>query len=405
MSDPNRLLVVSHPVLASIGRDQIEHAIPASARAGGWDHMEISPVRAELGRLHELDWAAALAEQERLFAEQLRGEIAGRQRLAYFGFAPIPLAIHLGYRMTRSINVDVYQHNRFRFDWVWSSDDSAPAAPPLKLHLPEHGSRDEGPVVIRVSTSHRIPPAETAEVVASSVAEVDVMLAVPGEEALRTRSALTEVVAAFNEALSRVKSMFPRLTAIHLFAAVPVGLAFRLGAQINPTIYPEVITYQYWRKGTPRYRQAIVLAERCRAALSEPCLDPAASPGNDVVADAALEAVVKLYDAPSRLLDAASCRWEEEETSWFCAVLVRAYNSPSRAREILARSGIPIDSVYFEQPAWDIWKQALDVAARAGLTRQLARRARMDKLIAAYHLELDRIIEATHATEESTCQP
>ncbi|KYF57868.1 hypothetical protein BE04_20335 [Sorangium cellulosum] len=407
MSDPNRLLVVSHPVLAPIGLDRMEHAIPASERAGGWDLVEITPVRTELGRLHEIDWAAVLAEQERLFAERIHGEIAWRRRLAYFGFAPIPLALHLGYLMTRSVNVDVYQHNRFRFDWAWSSDDSASAPPPLKpqICLPEHGSRDEGPVVIRVSTSHRIAPWETAEVVPSSLAEVDVMLAVPGEDALRTQSALTEVVVAFNEALSRVKSMFPRLTAIHLFAAVPVGLAFRMGAQINPTIYPEVITYQYWRKGTPRYRQAIVLAERCRAGLSAPCLDLVASAGNNVVVDAALPVVMNLYDAPSRFLDAPSYRWDEEASSCFCEIMVRAYDSVPRAREILAKSGIDRYSINFEQPVRAIWYEALEVAAREGLTRRLAQRARTDNSIAAYHPELDKIIKATHTTKEGACQP
>ncbi|WP_437619189.1 SAVED domain-containing protein [Sorangium sp. So ce1151] len=406
MSDPSRLLVISHPVLAPIGRDQVEHAIPVSEHAGGWDHVEITPVRTELGRLHEIDWAAALAEQERLFAERLRGEIAGRRRMAYFGFAPIPLATHLGYRMTRSVNVNVYQHNRFRFDWAWSSDDSASTAPPLKpqIGLPEYGSRDEGPVVIRVSTSHRIAPWETAEVVPSSLAEVDVMLAVPGEEALRTQSALTEIVVAFNEALSRVKSMFPRLTAIHLFAAVPVGLAFRLGAQVNPTIYPEVMTYQYWRKGTPRYRQAIVLAERCRAALSEPCQDLVASVGSEVVVGAAQEVVMNLYNARSRFLDAPSFRWAEEAPNRFFDIMVRAYDSVLRAREILEKSGIDRYSINFEQPMRAIWHEALEVAAREGLTRRLAQRARTDKSVTAYHDELDKIIEATHTKEESACQ-
>ncbi|CAN95849.1 hypothetical protein sce5686 [Sorangium cellulosum So ce56] len=407
MSDPNRLLVVSHSVLASIGRDQIEHAIPASDRAGGWDHVEIAPVRAELGRLHEIDWAAALAEQERLFAERLCGELAGRRRLAYFGFAPIPLAAHLGYRMTRCVAVDIYQHNRFRFDWAWSSDDSVSAPPALKppSGLPEYGSRDEGPVVIRVSTSHRIAPWETAEIVPSSLADVDVMLAAPGEEALRTQSALTEVVKAFNDALSQVKSMFPRLTAIHLFAAVPVGLAFRLGAQINPTIYPEVVTYQYWRKGTPQYRQAIVLAERCRADLPALRLDNAGSAMGDVVADPALQTVMNLYNAPNRFLDALSYGWADEAPRRFCEIMVGAYNSASRAREILEKSGIDMGSVNFEQPVRAIWYEALNVAARAGGTRKLARSVRMDGMIAAYHPKIDEIIKATHATEEGSCQP
>lgn len=400
MSDPNRLLVVSHPVLALIGRDEIEHAIPAPERTTGWDHVEISPVRAELGRLHELDWAAALAEQERLFAEQLRGEIAGRRRLSYFGFAPIPLALHLGYRVERCIKVDVYQRHHTRLDWAWVPDDSVSATPTLKpqLCLPEHGSKDEGPVVIRVSTSHRIAPAETAEVVASSLGEVDVVLADPGEDALHTRGAVTAVVETFGEALSRVKRMFPNLTAIHLFAAVPVGLAFRLGTQINPTIYKEVITYQYWAKGTPRYRQAIVLAERCRAALSASDLDPAALTEGEVVMGTGMQAVMRLYDAPNRFLDAPKYPWQDGGAYRFYEIMVRAYDSARRASVVLSKCGIERDGINFDQSASAIWHEALDAAARAGLTRKLARAVRTDESIAAYHPELDRIINATHGT-------
>ncbi|WP_437874920.1 SAVED domain-containing protein [Sorangium sp. So ce513] len=359
--------------------------------------MEILPVRTELGRLLEIDWAAALAEQERLFAERLRAEIAGRRRLAYFGFAPIPLALHLGYRVERCIKVDVYQRHHTRLDWAWEPDGSHSETLPLKpqLFLPEHGSKDEGPVVIRVSTSHRIAPSETAEVVASSLAEVDVALANPAEDALRTQSAITEVVVTFNDALSRVKRMFPNLTSIHLFAAVPVGLAFRLGTQINPTIYPEVITYQYWQRGSPRYRQAIALAERCRASLSEPCLDLVASAGVDM----------SLYDAPSRFLDALSFGWEHQEPKRFYEIMVRAYGSEYRARGILAESGIDIDSINFNQPPRAFWYEALEVAVRARLTRRLARKARMDASIAAHHTELDKIIKATHTTEDGACQP
>ncbi|UQA57427.1 SAVED domain-containing protein [Polyangium aurulentum] len=368
MLDPNRLLVVSHPVLAAIGRDDIERAIPKRQRAGGWDHVEIAPLRTELGKSREIDWATALAEQERLFVQCLEPEIVGRQRLAYFGFAPIPLALHLGYRVERRIKVDVYQRHHGREDWVWAPDDATATRALLKpLNLPEHGSMDAGPVVLRVSTSHRISPTETEEVIPRSLAVVDIALADPDEDALETRGALTEVVAAFNLAISRLKRLFPNLTAIHLFAAIPVGLAFRLGTQINPTIYPDTVTYQYWAKGSPKYRGAIVLGEEAKT-VSMTLTGAGSAP---------------------HFLDEAAYPWSKPEALEFLKILASAYATSSSVDLILKTSGVDTSHITWSLSVRDIWKEALEVAARARRTRQLWQCARDDESIAAHHPALD----------------
>lgn len=262
MADASRLLVITQPILGPVSAGEIEGAIPASSRRGGWDPAEVAPVRASLGELGGLDWAGALAAQERLFEERLREQIPRRERLAYFGFAPIPLALHLGYRVERTRTIDVYQRHHRREDWCWSPalpgpDRRARLAP---LRLPERGTTEAGPLVIRVSTSHRIDARLTEGVVPRSLASVDVALEEPHEDALATREILGEVVEAFSDALARLNWLFPRASEVHLFMAVPTGLAFRIGTQINPTIYPPVVGYQFWARGTPCYRPVVLLA-------------------------------------------------------------------------------------------------------------------------------------------------
>ncbi|MGK3960054.1 SAVED domain-containing protein [Sorangium sp. So ce118] len=409
MSDPSRLLVVSHPVLALIGCDEIEDAISDSDRTSGWDHIEIAPMRIQLGNSHEIDWAAALTAQERLFTERLRDEITSRKRLAYFGFAPIPLALHLGYRVERCIRVDVYQRHHFRRDWAWSLDEPAVARPLLspRTSLPEHGSKDAGPVVIRVSTSHPIAQADTAEVVPCSLAEVDVILTDPSEDALHTKGAVTEVVTAFSHALLRVKRLFPNVTAIHLFAAVPVSLAFQLGTQINPTIYQEVVTYQYWAKGSPRYRQAIVLAEQCRAGLSQMDTITTSISELDSGAGNGAREVTRLDRASAlsndldhvctpesirHFLNEAGYDWSSREACQLYQLMVHAYGSMPRAEEILTKSGIDRANINFNQTTRDVWREAFDVAARANLIHELAQNARNDNSIRRHHPTLDALI-------------
>jgi len=260
MLDSNRLLVVTHPILTAIGDADVDRAIPKARRSAGFDYVELTPVRTTLAEEYDLDWAAVHAAQERLFIEKLRPHLEGREQLAYFGFAPVPLAIHLGYRVQSTIKIDVYQRHHGRQDWVWAPSGKSSTRSFLEpIRLPEHGSSAPGAVVIRVSTSARIAPKDTEEIVPHCLAAVDIALVSPHPDALETRGALDSVVDAFSDVLTHVRNLFPNLTTIHLFAAVPVGLAFRLGSRINPTMNPEVVTYQYDAKRLPHYKNAIVL--------------------------------------------------------------------------------------------------------------------------------------------------
>lgn len=259
MLDSRRLLVVTHPVLAAIPCTEIDKAL-ANSPSLGCEFVEIAPLRTTLDEQYDIDWAVVHRAQEQQFIEKLRPHLEGREQLAYFGFAPIPLAIHLGYRIQSGIRGDVYQRHHQRGDWLWSRKNKNSTRSFLTpIRLPQQGSLEAGAVVIRVSTSYCIASADTEQVVSEYLAAVDIALVSPGLDALETREALESVVEAFSAVLARLRDLFPNMTKVHLFAAVPVGLAFRLGTCVNPTIYPDVVTYQYMNCRLPRYREAIVL--------------------------------------------------------------------------------------------------------------------------------------------------
>ncbi len=259
MLDSKRLLVVTHPVLAAIRQIEINKALAESTESG-LELVEVAPLRTTLEDQYDIDWTSAHRAQEQWFVDKLRPHLEGREQLAYFGFAPIPLAVHLGYRIQSGIQSNVFLRHHQREDWSWSPKSKASTRSFLEpIRLPQRGSPESGVVVIRVSTAYRIAPADTEEVVPRYLAAVDIALASPGLDALETPETLEGVVEAFSQSLARLRDLYPNMTEVHLFAAVPVGLAFRLGTRINPTIYPDVVTYQYMHRRTPRYRRAIVL--------------------------------------------------------------------------------------------------------------------------------------------------
>lgn len=379
MADEDRLLVVTHPVIGAIDEAEIVHAIPG-LRERPWRRVEIAPLRADHGSLHEIDWQSARAEQERLFERRLRAELRRRSCLAYFGLAPIPLAMHLGYRVRAEVRADVYQRHHERHDWRWAAEIRSKRRCLLQpLSFPEHGSTDVGPLVVRVSTAHRIDPRETSEIVPSSLAQVDVAIAEPGLDALETSEAVMEVKVGFRRALERLKTLFPRTTEVHVFAAVPVGLAFLLGTQINPTVYPDVITYQYWAKDIPRYRRAIVLTEKTTS-------NAALSFGPSPVA--AREA-----DRLARSLDELKLEWSDPRWTELHDLLCSAVPEARSIRAILDRSGIRPAEVISEDRARHIWKDALDVAARCARLAALIHQLLRDPTITAYHDKLRKIVE------------
>ncbi|MDC3956340.1 SAVED domain-containing protein [Polyangium jinanense] len=364
MPDPNRLLVVTQPVLGAIGPEEIKRTLPRSQSAAGWDSAEVAPIRATLGDSYELDWSALQAEQERLFDETLKPQLAGRKGFAYFGFAPIPLAIHLGYLVENRFEIDLYQLNHSKSKWVNTPDKPSPKRSALKpMQLPEHGSTDKGPIVIRVSTSARISPEETAEIVPRSLFDLDIALVEPHPDALETGGTLAEVVEAFNLGIARLRALFPNRTAIHLFTAVPVGLAFRLGTLINPTMYRGVVTYQYAVKKSPRYQRAIVLADD--GLREEPFLDDAE------------------YD------------WKKATAVDFFVTMVKAYGGAPMADLILARSGVDRSHLNVNHTPRDYWKAALEVAARGSRLRALVQHALEDPDITAHHREIKRLASGT----------
>lgn len=253
----DRLLILTHPVHVPIGDDDIATVIPARGLAN-WDHIQVKPLEKPLG--DEIDWPSVVSEQERIFTERVEPALKTHTHVGYFGVSPIPLALHLGYRVTNAYSFSLYHRYQEGGRWSWRltpSRESPTFEPSL---LPSQPSNVAGPVVIRVSTSRRIDPESTRRLVPGSLAEIDIALKDPEAGTLESDGAVEEIARRFRQALDRAVELFPNVDEIHLFAAVRNGIAFRLGTEISATQHPPIVTYQYLRSGPePHHRPAIRL--------------------------------------------------------------------------------------------------------------------------------------------------
>lgn len=259
MSTPKGTILLAHPVLAPIGEQVMLDALRDDRRSLPYRGTRVRCLDTTLGEIEVFDWWHARTLQDEWYRSEFRALVADHPDyvISYFGAAPIPLAFHLGYLVGGFGPTEVYLQNHETKEWHWAKSASGCARWRLS-QLPDRECYATGDVVIRVSTSHHIDSDDTRSVIARALVEIDIGIDAPNEDAL-TPDDVEEAGRLFSKALDSVARYMPNADRVHVFAAVPVGVAFALGACVNPTIHHAVQTYQFIRTATPRYQAALVL--------------------------------------------------------------------------------------------------------------------------------------------------
>src|SRR5690349_15969958 len=108
---PPGIIVVSHEVLGTIGHEEMLAAIPTEYRGLPRHHVSLTAVKTTLAELGDFDWITARNTQELEVKSKLLPllEAHAGWRIQYFGAAPIPLAMALGFQLSKWTDVDTYQ--------------------------------------------------------------------------------------------------------------------------------------------------------------------------------------------------------------------------------------------------------------------------------------------------------
>jgi hypothetical protein len=259
---PAGLLLVAHTAQIGITHKEMIEALPAAYRALPPMTVELDVADIAEQAIHSGDWSTARRVLEERFQKDIAPLLKKHPgyRIVYFGSAPIPLAIQLGFLFQTWQQIDVIPHHHHERVWGWRPhDDEPPRLVPARL--PEERDRSPGVAIIRVSTSHIVDAHLTREAVADDpLVEIDVSLKHPAEDAFSRGEEMHEVAVAFRRALDDISDRFPGIHRVHLFTSVQPGIALLLGAQINSTMHPEIQTYQYARNASsPPYHKPAIL--------------------------------------------------------------------------------------------------------------------------------------------------
>lgn len=255
----------SHERFPNFDEADILDALPQAMRDGPRQHARIHGTE-EIGPdLTRVDWEALQLEQ----AEQVERLVAPWRKegrgVAYFGRAYIPLAIDLGFRVENWVPHQVFQYQREDKSWRWPGSTSGDPVLDVRIedNLPSKPSHGTGSVTIRVGVTTRIAEADVLAKVPNPMADIEIHLGdACGVTALKSHDDLERVAKAFETQLYRALEIYPQAEFIHLFAAVPQSLAFRMGTMINPTVHPLIQTYQYVRNAEPKYHRALIVGQK-----------------------------------------------------------------------------------------------------------------------------------------------
>jgi hypothetical protein len=261
------VILISHSVHADITEDEMRAAVPDSTVRAV---VDIRPARLSLAETLGVDWVLLARDQ----ARQWERDVTPQQRrypsarLVYFGLAPIPLAIHLGSLTERWPRVGVFlRHHETR---RWGYVDGV--VPTVRVAGgPNELVRSAEPAIISISTTSAADIDAARAVVGANSAEIEIRTDPFGEDVLATEDAVTGVAHAFRDALALLEKNRPALAEMHLFGAIPVGLAFLLGTYVTATRHARLVTYQYHRSEDPRHVEALRLP--LRATVATPLSD------------------------------------------------------------------------------------------------------------------------------------
>ncbi len=193
-----------------------------------------------------------------------RGALAvANSEVLYFGLPHVPLAALAGYIARQHRHIHVVEHDRSvgRFRWR----DTATFPPLAVAEAPGAGG---SVAVVRVSISANVLPEVCRAVIDPAEVRLELDFSLPrgagGRGAVQTEAQARAYAEQIRRSLDLSVAGHPEFTAIHVFAAVPVSVAFLLGQALSGTALPETWVHNYRQEDRPAYKWSIGLhgAER-----------------------------------------------------------------------------------------------------------------------------------------------
>ena len=177
----------------------------------------------------------------------------------YFGFPHVPFGVLAGCIAGSHRHVRLVEHDRKSGRFTWNPDDDIKVAEPVtKTRRGGRAAR------LFVSVSAEVDERLADPVVASTASRIDLRVGIenPRRGAITQERQARLLVKEIAKAVDSKMSGLPNVDSVHVFAAVPVSIAFLLGQHVfSGTALPPVVVHNLSSNPQPAYRWGLNLAD------------------------------------------------------------------------------------------------------------------------------------------------
>ncbi len=254
-----KILAIVHDIHEYITDEVIYETLEKYYGKCHFETIRFDELNIKLGDNSQLIWQTWKSQQTQYFEEIIEPAIQSdpERQVVYFGLAPIPLCMHLGYLIGDLKSVDIFQrHHKKDNYWHWEGGD---ISKPISKGIPSKISKAKGSAIIRLGTYTTISPKSTEGVIKNPISEVDITVKKPAPDLLKSMEEARSYADSFFMAVKSICENCPETTEINLFASVPCGLAFLMGKRVQKNAHLRIIAYQYSVDNSPVYAEAFTL--------------------------------------------------------------------------------------------------------------------------------------------------
>lgn len=255
------LLIIKHEYFRTITNEECIQALPEEWKNLNREFISVKDESLRLNELYDAPQVQIALAQRNFFNKTIKEKLEGLPgyKILYFGLAPIPLAIDLGYQFHNFRDIEAFQLHHVEKKWYQVTSHKAIKEFKLQVNnLPDPKQKGINELILRLSISHHIRPQDTVDVLPEA-AEVEMELTDPNEDAITTKEEMMMVAEEFKRIMDAISNSESKIEVVHLFAAIPVGVAFIVGTKISPNIHPYVQTYQYSANEKPKYINSVLI--------------------------------------------------------------------------------------------------------------------------------------------------
>lgn len=259
----NGILLLTHSVHKKIEKAEAYNSLSEADKGfmPNIEHIDVCPLSVSLEESSEIDWFEAAALQKKIYEEEIKPFLNEHPsyKIIYFGAAPIPLVLNLGYLIGdwHRTEARLLDHKSKHWDWVNTELNVSLTS----TGIPHEVTEGEGEVVLKLFSSYNIDDTDTSYYVTKPLKKIEISTEELSVHSIKSNEDLTCIVTEFKSAIDAVASNLTNVTKVHLFASVPVGVAFMAGTKINPNVHAKIQSYQYSSNDNPKYTPVLMVQE------------------------------------------------------------------------------------------------------------------------------------------------